>query len=305
MTMPTVAVVPPQAPLPQEPPAAFASSPGRALTGWMRPDQTGRFVQTTTSPLPTAADLDRAHQAVAARPAAPDRDDVVTDVPDELAEHVRALQASPAAKPMHDEGWKVALVDLTRVCAFQPAVVSDRAIARVQAADKNDLASLAAITLPLTQGEQVPPQYDPIHQIWSLSSANHNLRIVTAVSLPASPIGAAFGFIVVAGPSFMQVGCYHGRHFLRDGYHRAFGLLSRGITAVPAFVREISVFEELVPDPRTMLPQDTYQGPRPPFLTDYLDDTVSAAVQVPDMQKTIIVQGLELFTPVGQRRLDT
>jgi hypothetical protein len=55
----------------------------------------------------------------------------------------------------------------------------------------------------------------------------------------------------------MQVGRYKGRHFLRDGY-RAFGLLSRGVTVVPAFVRDVTAFEELMKDPRTMLPQDSY-----------------------------------------------
>jgi hypothetical protein len=96
----------------------------------------------------------------------------------------------------------------------------------------------------------------------------------------------------------MQVGRYRGRHFLRDGYHRAFGLLSRGINVVPAFVRDITAFEELVPDPRTMLPQDSYRGARPPVLPDYLDETVSAAVQVPAAHKMVIIQALEL-TPVG------
>jgi hypothetical protein len=141
----------------------------------------------------------------------------------------------------------------------------------------------------------LPFQYDQIHRAWVVTSANHNLRIADKIGpLPVSPGGGAVGFAVVAGPSFMQVGCYNGRHFLRDGYHRAFGLLSRGITVVPAFVRDITRFEELVPDPRAMLPQDSYQGQRPPVLTDYLDGIVSAAVQLPAVHKMIIVQGLEL-----------
>jgi len=266
----------------------------------MRPEQAHGLLQ-RGRPEPTqAADtLQRAQQAVAARPAGIEQDALITSVPAELAGHVQALEASPAAKPMHDEGWKVALVDLTRVCAFQPAIVSDQAIARVQAAGKNDLASVAAITLPLTQGDQLPVQYDPIHHVWTVTSANPNLRIAGNVGpLPVSPGGVALGFAVLAGPSFMQVGRYNGRHFLRDGYHRAFGLLSQGITIAPAFVRDIARFEELVPDPRAMLPQDSYQGQRPPVLTDYLDDAVSAAVQLPAIHKMIVIQGLEL-TPAA------
>jgi hypothetical protein len=39
---------------------------------------------------------------------------------------------------------------------------------------------------------------------------------------------------------------------------RDFGLLAHGITVVPAFVQDLSAFEELMPDPRAMLPQDSY-----------------------------------------------
>jgi hypothetical protein len=250
-------------------------------------------------PALAAAVVQRAHQAVAGRAAVVNQDALITSVPAELAGHVEALNTSPAAKPMYDEGWKVALVDLTRVCAFQPAIVSDQALARVQTADKDDYTSIAAITLPLTQGDDLPVQYDPIHTAWTVTSANPNLRIAGNVGpLPVSPGGTALGFAVVAGPSFLQVGRYNGRHFLRDGYHRAFGLLSRGITIVPSFVRDITRFEELVSDPRTMLPQDSYLGQRPPVLSDYLDDTISAAVQLPAVHKMIVIQGLEL-TPIG------
>jgi hypothetical protein len=240
----------------------------------------------------------RARNATAARPAEIDQDNLITSLPAELQEHVRALRASPPAAPMWAEGWQVALVDLRRVCAFQPVVFSDQAIDRV-AVDGDDLASIAAVTVPLTQGDPVPVHYDPIKQAWTAISANQNLRVLGNLGpMPVSPGGTALGFVVVCWPSFMQVGCYRGRHFLRDGYHRAFGLLSREISVVPAFVRDITAFEELLPDPRTMLPQDSYRGQRPPVLPDYLDETVSAAVQVPAQHKMVIIQALEL-TPVG------
>lgn len=295
MTTPVLAAVPPQAPQ-----APQLVRPGRALIGWMRDDQAHGLLQRSMPGPSLAADVvQRAREAVAARPAGVDQDALITSVPAELAGHVKALEASPAAKPMLDEGWKAALVDLTRVCAFQPAIVSDQALARVQAAANDDLESIAVITLPLTQGEHLPIQYDSIHQAWTVTSANHNLRIASQVGpLPVSPGGIALGFAVVTGPSFVQVGRYNGRHYLRDGYHRAFGLLSRGITIVPAFVRNISRFEELIPDPRTMLPQDSYQGQRPPVLPDFLDNAVSATVQLPALSKMIIIQGLEL-TPIG------
>ncbi len=258
MTTSALEAVPLQAPPSQAPQLV---RPGRALIGWMRSDQAQGIM---TDPALATDAIQRAHQAVAARPARIDQDAMITSVPAELTEHVRALEVSLAAKPMHDEGWKVALVNLTKVCAFQPTIVSDQALARVKAVGKDDLAAIAAITLPFSQGDEVPVQYDPIRQAWTVTSPNLNLGIATNIGpLPVSPGGAALGFAVVAGPSFMQVGRYNGRYFLRDGYNRAFGLLSRGITTVPAFVRDVSRFEELVADPRTMLPQDSYQGQQP------------------------------------------
>jgi hypothetical protein len=290
MSTSAVPVVPPQAP-----PVVQDLRPGRALVGWMNPSQAYGFIQRGLAPAAAAEAVERARQAVAARAAGVEQSALVGTGPAELAAHLSALEASPAARPMYDEGWRVALVDLSRVCAFQPSVITDQSIARVRSAIETDPVSLAAVTLPLTQGDALPVQYDPIHRAWTVSSTNPNVRIAAEVGpLPVSPAGIALGFAVTAGPSFMQVGRYRGRYYLRDGYHRAFGLLSRGITTVPAFTREISVFEELVPDPRTMLPQDGYLGDRPPVLADYLDDQVSAAVQLPSARKMVLVQAMEL-----------
>ncbi len=292
---------------PPEPPAENALTgqirrPGRALIGWMRPADAHRFLQSSMSgpaPEPVIETAQRARQAVAARSDGIDQDQLITSAPTELADHIRALQANPVAGPMHAEGWHVELVDLTRVCAFQPVVYSDQARERVEQVDEGDLASIAAVTLPLTQGDPLPIQYDHIRQAWIIISANPNLRIIGNVGpIPVNPGGTALGFGVVAWPSFVQVGRYRGRHYLRDGYHRAFGLLSRGITVVPAFVRDITAFEELVSDPRMMLPQDSDRGQRPPVLPDYLDDEVSAPIMAPAARKMIIIQALQL-TPAA------
>jgi hypothetical protein len=292
-----LSVVP--APEPIEPPAsALVLRPARAAIGWMRPDNAHQVLQQgmagpASEPVIEAARL--ARDAVAARPEGVSQDELISPLPGELAGHVRALQESPAASQMFTEGWQVQMVDLTRVCAFQPFVYTDRSFEGSQLLDANDLTAIAALTLPLSQGDPLPIQFDPIRQAWIVTSANMNLRIVGNVGpLPMQPGGSVLGFGLYAGPSFLQVARRNGRHFLRDGYHRAFWLLRRGITTVPTFVREFTAFEELVPDPRTVLPQDSYYGPRPPVLPDYLHDAVSAAVQAPDPRKIIIIQALEL-----------
>lgn len=293
---------PGDAPEPQA--SARAERPARALIGWMKAEDAHRVLCSSRNDVaPGASDIQRAQEAragVAARDEGVDQTDLITGCPPELDEYVLALRSNPVGMQMFAEGWTVALVDLTRVCGFQPLVFSDQATERVRDVDGTDVTALAALTLPISAGTELPIQFDRVHQAWTVSSPNPNLRIAGPVGpiAPAPGGPPVLGFAVVMPPSFLQVGRHRGRYFLRDGYHRAFGLLSRGIKVVPAFVRDITAFEELVADPRTMLPQDSYQGARPPVLPDYLDEAVSAPVQVPAAHKLVVIQGLEL-TPIG------
>ena len=93
----------------------------------------------------------------------------------------------------------------------------------------------------------------------------------------------------------MQVAYYRDRYLLRDGYHRAYGFLSRGITRAPTFLRRFLTFEEMRL-PAGLLPQDAFLGDRPPMLVDYLDNQVSAEILLPATQKIVVIQGLELST---------
>jgi hypothetical protein len=83
----------------------------------------------------------------------------------------------------------------------------------------------------------------------------------------------AFGFAVAVPPSYLQVVRIDGRYVLRDGYHRAFAVLSRGISCVPAFVRAFDTVESLAPVGR--LPHAAWPGERPPLLLDYHDNAVA------------------------------
>lgn len=295
-----VALVP--EPESEKPPAATAqaSRAARALIGWMKPDDAHRAMMSNRGDMAIDANqilaVQQAHSAVAARPEGVDQHGVLMDIGSDLDLHAAALRRTPAGAQMFAQGYRIAKVDLTRICGFQPTVFSDRAIERVAGVDPSSLTSMAEVTLPLAADPNLPVQFDPVRQTIMVSSPDLNLRVVGLagpVPVPGGP--PIFGFGIALNPSYMQVVEYRGRHFLRDGYHRAYGLLTRGITVVPAFVREMTAFEEVVPDPRGMLPQDAYQGPRPPKLPDYLDDTVSAAASLPAPHKLLVIQALELM----------
>jgi len=140
---------------------------------------------------------------------------------------------------------------------------------------------------------QQQAQFDDVRHQWLLVSRSPNLRIVGHFGgqlQPGNP--PAFGFFVTITPSFLQVASYQGRQFLRDGYHRATGLLALGARRVPAFVRSFASIQELVP--QGMLPQEAFMGERPPLVADYADESVAATVELPASQKIVVVQALEL-----------
>lgn len=276
--------------------------PARVLLGWLTAEETQGLQSCGGTRLPTGEDAQRAEQArmaVAVRPAGVSQENVIVEAADELQDHIRRLQQeSPAAAMMFKEGWKVVIADLTSVCSLQPSVFIDHAERRTAAVDAGDIKSVAAVSLPITtEASKLPLQFDKTRQAWMLSSANPNLRIMGNWSGELQPRVLGVGFAISMMASFVQVARFQGRFLLRDGYHRTYGLLKRGITRVPAFFREFPNFEELGL-PAGLLSQAVYMGDRPPLLPDYLDDSVSAEMPLPASQKLILVSGMEL-TPLA------
>jgi hypothetical protein len=303
--MPTpTAAPPPEVLAPKEGVAAavIAGSPGRALIGWMTEEQatlalaSRRQDQSDNDTFREQARAARA--AVAARPAGVDQEGLVEPPPEALAAHIAQLAQQPLSAPYLAEGWQVMSVDLSRVCSLQQTVRADRAAARVAAIDPDDVSAVASVTLPAgIADEEIPVQFDEERRTWLISGANPNLKLVGHYGgriQEGAPL--SFGFNVAVVPSFLQVARHHGRHVLRDGYHRAFGLLQRGITRVPAFVRDFGVGGLGLG--AGLFGTDVYLSTRPPLLPDFLDDAVAADVPIPAVQKMIVIQGMEL-TPLS------
>jgi hypothetical protein len=192
----------------------------------------------------------------------------------------------------------VAIADLSRVCAIQRHVLTDDATQRVADVDGLDLTSIAAVAIPLAQPRRLAAAFNSEKQSWIFSSANPNLRIAGQCHGEVQPGVHAFGFVISVSASFIQVARYRDRYLRRDGYHRAYGFLARGIQRVPVFVRDYETFAEMGL-PSGLSPQDTYLGERPPLVADYLDDAVSAASVIAGHTEVVVVQGLEVAT-LGQ-----
>ena len=242
-----------------------------------------------------------AAQAVTLRRPYAEEAHTLDDPPADLHEHIAALSAHPDFHGYAPTGWSVKIVDLSKVIALQPMVFWDYARERTNLAQNGNMAELAKISIPIRSGpENIPVQFDQLRNTWMITSRNPNLKVVGNFSAPVMNGSQQFtgvGFMVTIMPSFIQVVRYRNRLVLRDGYHRSLGLLSRGIHRVPVLFKEFGNFDPMGIGPG-MLPDAAYLGDRPPFLADYLDNTVSAEVNLPATQKMIVVQGIEM-NPMG------
>ena len=281
--------------------SALAKRTSVALIGWM-PEADG--ARTLAGPLGTPepthiAQAQLARLAVGLRPEYMEADDVVLPLPPELAVHVQLLHASPYARQAMVESGEPALVDLTKLRAWQPFVHADEA--PVPAA--GDLVALAALTLPIPPDmlPTLPAGHDPGKQTFTFSSKNPNLKVLAHVNglivqQPGTGLKMSLtGFWVAVQPSFVAVAIVDGKHYLRDGYHRAHRLLKAGVRYVPALVKTFPTVDATCPPSGTFM-RDIFLSARPPMLTDYADKTVAAAVETAVSAKVVIVQALDALT---------
>jgi hypothetical protein len=272
-----------------------AERPARLLLGWV-PSEHGEFLLASAA----SGQLSDAHrerviktrQAVASRPEGVDQADLLTPTPLGLAEYLARLEQTPPGAAMLQEGWTVTMVDLTRVVAFQPHVFVDTATERAANLDPDDLPAIAELTLPIDQPTPISVGQDLTRAVFTVTSPNPNVKVAPVIA-NQSPNGLpCLGYAIQLAPSYLQVVRYQNRHILRDGYHRAYGLLSHGITHAPAFVRDFDTTENLAP--AGMLPHHTWLGSRPPTLPDYDNNDVSEPLNFPATRKVIVIQATEL-----------
>jgi len=71
---------------------------------------------------------------------------------------------------------------------------------------------------------------------------------------------------------YMEVASYRGRWLLRDGYHRSFRLLRRGIHLVPAVVVHAETLVEMGAVGSQFFAEEILFSSHPPMVADFVDD---------------------------------
>lgn len=210
-----------------------------------------------------------------------------------LSDRVRS--APLVASHMANLNWRPGAVDLRKVGAYQPTINLHGLVERI-AEVSDDMDFLLDFAIPRERHlQQLPVSGEQRQHSYTISSANPNLRVVgssvgqaeVALLEGMPPINAiAIQYFVAINPSFMQVVHFDGRWFLRDGYHRAAALLQAGISMCPCLlVNAVDLSQFGMPD--NHVPYDVLFGPRPPMLTDFWDDAVSAESTQPVVRKVV------------------
>lgn len=202
--------------------------------------------------------------------------------------------------------WRPEWVDLGEVLSFQKGIVLDGADERIGSADR-DADALFRLCIPdeAPAPSQAAISSDPDNKGFTISSLNPNLRIAgaqvsdadvsPALGMPPTKM-KAFTILAFTGLSYLQVVRYRDRCFVRDGYHRATGLLRRGVRAVPCIFIEARNFGEVGCPPGSLTDEIMY-GDRPPRLVDFWDDATSREVQQIAIRKVLRVRGDEFLVP--------
>src|SRR5260370_1418417 len=156
--------------------------PARALIAWMDVQQAAPYLHAGRGDIRLTSEeqalVETARARMSERPLNNSANGGTVRPPGEdLADHVAALRTDAGATPYFAEGWQVNLVDLRRVCSFQPMVFTDSAVERVSDVDANDMVNLAQISLPIGTSQEFDVGFNTERRVYVVSSANPNLQV--------------------------------------------------------------------------------------------------------------------------------
>jgi hypothetical protein len=259
--------------------------PTRSLIGWLD-DEDALSHLLGRGPTPQDDLMEPTKKIVAAKAAVSERPKF--EVGDPTVPGDSSTLSQIAARPdvqssFAGANWSVQWVDLNRVQSVQKFIYADHLASRVAVAAQGSDA-LADLCFPRSQQEQIQFNVDLDGLGASISTYNPHLRVgclppqqmlVASApgNLPQQVLSLPFG--INLGISYLHVAQYQDRFILRDGTHRAAGLLREGISVVPAVIVEAPSWEFVAPIPG-LLPEATVLGDRPPLLTDFWHEVASA-----------------------------
>lgn len=189
-----------------------------------------------------------------------------------------------------DLEWRLGVVDLRLLVAFQRRLVLRDL--DLEYGDITDWERRITLAFPPGRSSSFNRKFD--RNSLTISSENPDLTVrLNELSDGAESIDLR----IHHGSPFMEVGCYRGRWFLRDGYHRAYHLLRAGVFEMPAVIVQARTLEELGANRSWFFPEEILFGARPPLITDFLCADLVARWRRPAQRKIVRITITEEFEP--------
>jgi hypothetical protein len=231
----------------------------------------------------------------------------VTDITASMSKHALAVLEHPVTKQSFGVvPVSIKTVELAKLVVFQRTVNLTYAGQLQSALGPNATADdVFHFALP-TDGRYDPPVNvglvggGPNSVTYAFVSPSNDLRALQPLVLDPTAVpgldvnGRVQGLAGVAvgyGANYLSAMRVGPRLILKNGTHRAFALLAAGHTHAPMLIEEIPDGEErehLPPD--VLADPDAYLvAPRPPLLSDYLNDDLRVIALVPRTLRTIRV----------------
>jgi hypothetical protein len=190
--------------------------------------------------------------------------------------------------------WSLGVVDLRRLLAFQRRLALDPARKLIDMPRERDWPAL----LSLAAGQ--PRGTEHTLQVRSTNATSADIVLETSnpdlhVRVDATSGGDLLPLSLFGGSPFFEVAEFRGRWFLRDGYHRAFHLLSAGIHAMVAVVVHARSSEDIGANQPWFFSEDVLFSTRPPRVADFLSADLTVSYPRPRLTKTILIRVEESF----------
>jgi hypothetical protein len=196
--------------------------------------------------------------------------------------------------------WTLSVVDLRCLLAFQRRLVFSSAQSPSPIPSGDDWPQLISLA--------VGPQRDTRHRLaWrreqgdvldiSLRSDNPDLQLRLN---PRAGRDGPLPLVLHGGSPFFEVAELRGRWFLRDGYHRAYRLLQRGVHRIPAVVIRTRTIEELGATEPWFFHEEQLFSDHPPRVMDFLDDDLIFRYERAALHKVIRIRVEESLEPFDE-----
>jgi hypothetical protein len=178
----------------------------------------------------------------------------ITEIPDELADHIDALKDSINSKGLDFTRHQLKWVEVAPLLAYQfhvdEAAVDNCATGVRRGRERAALEMclpLRPAEIPTTRGFG---SRDTCHQA-VLISPNLNMRIKQDLWLEAGEnyamskdgSGCELTFVIGESSPLVRVSRYGGRCYLKNGYHRACGIMAAGLRFMPCVLEDVAEFK--------------------------------------------------------------